>query len=37
MTVAQIGDDLGISRTTVYRGLRRENEPVTGRRGKTSG
>lgn len=36
MTVAQIGDVLGVSRTTVYRALRRESEPVAGRRGKTS-
>ncbi|KQR29801.1 recombinase family protein [Curtobacterium sp. Leaf154] len=28
MTVAQIGDVLGVSRTTVYRALRRESEPV---------
>ena len=37
MTVAQIGDVLGVSRTTVYRALRRESEQVAGRRGKTSG
>jgi len=37
MTVAQIGDVLGVSRTTVYRALRRESEPVAGRRSKTSG
>ncbi|TPG06957.1 recombinase family protein [Curtobacterium flaccumfaciens] len=37
MTVAQIGDVLGVSRTTVYRALRRENESITGRRGTTSG
>lgn len=37
MTVQQIGDVLGVSRTTVYRALRRESEPVAGRRGKTSG
>ncbi|TCU82260.1 exonuclease VII large subunit [Curtobacterium sp. PhB191] len=36
MTVAQIGDVLGVSRTTVYRTLRREVEPVAGRRGKIS-
>jgi DNA invertase Pin-like site-specific DNA recombinase len=36
MTVAQIGDVLGVSRTTVYRALRRESEPVAGRRGKTA-
>ncbi|WP_309147091.1 helix-turn-helix domain-containing protein [Curtobacterium sp. MCSS17_008] len=37
MTVAQTGDVLGVSRTTVYRALRRESEPVAERRGKTSG
>jgi DNA invertase Pin-like site-specific DNA recombinase len=37
MTVAQIGDVLGVSRTTVYRALRRESEPIAGRRTKTSG
>nr|WP_232536550.1 helix-turn-helix domain-containing protein [Curtobacterium flaccumfaciens] len=37
MTVAQIGDVLGVSRTTVYRALRRESKPVAGRRRKTSG
>lgn len=37
MTVAQIGDVLGVSRTTVYRALRREGEPVAGRHRKTSG
>ncbi|WNY35405.1 helix-turn-helix domain-containing protein [Curtobacterium flaccumfaciens] len=37
MTVAQIGDVLGVSRTAVYRALRRENESITGRRGTTSG
>lgn len=35
MTVAQIGDVLGVSRTTVYRALRRDSDPVAGRRGKT--
>lgn len=28
MTVPQIGDVLGVSRTTVYRALRRESESV---------
>jgi DNA invertase Pin-like site-specific DNA recombinase len=37
ITVAQIGDVLGVSRTTVYRALRRESETDAGRRGKTSG
>jgi DNA invertase Pin-like site-specific DNA recombinase len=37
MTVQQIGEVLGVSRTTVYRALRRESEPVAGRRGKTTG
>jgi predicted transcriptional regulator YheO len=32
MTVQQIGDVLGISRTTVYRVLRRENEQIAVRR-----
>lgn len=32
MTVAQIGDVLGVSRTTVYRALRRESGPIAGRR-----
>ncbi|MBF4609374.1 DNA invertase Pin-like site-specific DNA recombinase [Curtobacterium sp. PhB42] len=35
MTVAQIGDVLGVSRTTVYRALRRDSDPVAGRRSKT--
>jgi DNA-binding MarR family transcriptional regulator len=37
MTVAQIGDVLGVSRTTVYRALRRESKPDAGRHRKTSG
>lgn len=32
MTVAQIGDVLGISGTTVYRAARRVSEPVSSRR-----
>ncbi|MEG8037728.1 recombinase family protein [Sphingomonas sp. LR61] len=35
MTVAQIGDVLGVSRTTVYRALRRDSDPVAGHRSKT--
>ncbi|MET3452594.1 DNA invertase Pin-like site-specific DNA recombinase [Curtobacterium sp. 1544] len=35
MTVAQIGDVLGVSRTTVYRALRRESEPLVKRRRKS--
>lgn len=35
MTVQQIGEVPGVSRTTVYRALRRESDPVAGRRGKT--
>lgn len=36
MTVAQIGDVLGVSRTTVYRTLRKEGEPVASRRNRKS-
>ncbi len=35
MTVAQIGDVLGVSRATAYRALRREREPIAGRRRKS--
>jgi DNA invertase Pin-like site-specific DNA recombinase len=36
LTVAQIGDVLGVSRTTIYRALARHTEPVAARRPKTS-
>ncbi|WP_284754806.1 recombinase family protein [Curtobacterium sp. ME-Dv--P-122a] len=36
MTVAQIGDVLGVSRTTIYRTLARHTEPVAARRSKHS-
>lgn len=36
MTVAQIGDVLGVSRTTIYRAIARHTEPVTARRPKPS-
>jgi len=37
VTIEQIGEVLGVSRTTMYRALRRENESVAGRRGKSGG
>ncbi|WP_256382225.1 helix-turn-helix domain-containing protein [Kocuria sp. WRN011] len=36
MTVAQIGDVLGVSRTTIYRTLAKHAEPVARRRAKPS-
>lgn len=36
MTVAQIGDVLGVSRTTIYRAIARHAEPVAARRPKPS-
>ena len=36
MTVAQIGDVLGVSRTTIYRALAKHAEPVAARRTKPS-
>jgi len=36
MTVAQIGQVLGVSRTTIYRTLNRQPEPAPPRRAKTS-
>ncbi|QCB97186.1 recombinase family protein [Arthrobacter sp. PAMC25564] len=36
MTVAKIGEVLGVSRTTVYRALRREPAPAAGRRQSTA-
>ncbi|VXB37904.1 conserved hypothetical protein [Curtobacterium sp. 8I-2] len=36
MTVAQIGDVLGVSRTAIYRAIARHAEPVAARRPKPS-